>query len=111
MCRHGRPSRRLVRRCAMFGYPFPVLVSENWTTVLDFAAPTVAVIVGLFIYFLKSRIDHRQWTNQKVIERRLDVIDRMSTKINAIYCYFTWIGRWKEHTPDKIVEMKRSLDD
>jgi hypothetical protein len=95
----------------MSGHPLPFLLSVNWTAIADFAAPTVAVIVGLFIYFLTSRMDHKRWTSQKVIERRIQVFESMAPRINKLFCYFSWIGRWKEFTPGQIVDMKRELDD
>lgn len=74
---------------------------------------SVPVLIGVLGWILNSRlksIDQAQWQNRKIIELRLDVYKEVSPKFNAIYCYCMYIGDWKNHSPDDIVQMKRQLD-
>src|SRR5262245_48048115 len=80
----------------------------------DLLTPLVGLVFGLFV---KRRLDdikaeraQAQWANQKVIEARLRVYGRAARILNELFCYFRWVGRWKEFTPVEIVAKKRELD-
>ncbi|HEX8265787.1 MAG TPA: hypothetical protein VF596_10300 [Pyrinomonadaceae bacterium] len=51
-----------------------------------------------------------QRTSQRVIEKRIAIYDQIGTKLNDIYCYFMFVGNWKEIKPPEIVANKRTLD-
>lgn len=71
------------------------------------------IVVGVLVWKLNEaikRFEHRQWRNQKLIEKRLEIYDKIAPQLNDLLCYFTFIGCWKTLTPDKVVEMKRTLD-
>jgi hypothetical protein len=59
---------------------------------------------------LTERFKVTLWTNQKVIEKRIDVYDKLAPMLNDLYCYFYYVGNWKELTPIRIIETKRKLD-
>jgi len=73
-------------------------------------SPIAVVIIGFWINRQLKNIDHSLWVNQKVIERRLMLFDEMAPSLNDVLCYFTYIGSWKDRTPDQMVNLKRKLD-
>lgn len=73
-------------------------------------SPIAVLGLGFWINRMLKRVEHSQWVNQKVIERRLSVFDQLAPIINDMLCYFTFIGCWKDHTPPDIVKMKRDSD-
>ncbi|MFT3786329.1 MAG: hypothetical protein QM770_09195 [Tepidisphaeraceae bacterium] len=77
------------------------------------AAVLTPLSVIVFGYWLNGRlkqIEHLQWANQKVIEKRLSVFEEISPLLNDVLCYFTFVGGWKELTPLKVVRLKRQID-
>lgn len=74
---------------------------------------TIPITVGIIGFFLNKRIksfEHMQWTNQKMISKKLEVYDELVPKINDILCYFTFIGSWKEFKPEEMIILKREVD-
>ena len=72
-----------------------------------------AIVAGLFAWILRhlnKRLESSLWFNQKVIERRLQVYDEVMPKLNDLFCYYTYVGNWKELTPPQILAWKRELD-
>lgn len=72
--------------------------------------PLVVLLLGVWVNRLATRLDHAEWTNQKVVEKRLIIYDDMAPSLNAIYCYFLRIGAWNEHKPADIIALKRATD-
>lgn len=71
------------------------------------------VVAGILVWKLNEaikRFEHRQWRNQKLIERRLEIYDKIAPQLNDLLCYFTYVGCWKDLTPEQVVKMKRELD-
>ena len=68
------------------------------------------VAVGYFVNVRLRVIEDRRWLNQKVIEKRLALFESMAPKLNDLYCYFTYVGHWKELDPPRIIVLKRELD-
>ena len=46
----------------------------------------------------------------KIIERRLEIYDKIAPQLNDLLCYFTYVGCWKDLTPEEVIKMKRVLD-
>jgi len=72
--------------------------------------PIVVAILGVRLHHITKRFDHRQWRNQKLIEKRLDIYDDLAPLLNDNLCYFTYIGKWKEFSPVDIIQAKRVID-
>lgn len=72
--------------------------------------PIVVAILGLVISGRLKRIELKQWHSQELIAARLGYYREIAEPLNDLYCYFTYIGTWKNHTPPDIIEIKRSLD-
>jgi hypothetical protein len=70
---------------------------------------TVAVLAAVFDRRLK-RAEAQQWFSQKLVEQRIAVLNTALPDLNDLYCYFTWVGNWKELSPPEILLRKRRLD-
>src|SRR6266851_310090 len=70
----------------------------------------VVVLIGLVISRRLKRLEYLQWTNQKVTEKRIAVFDELAPQLNDLYCYFTFLGGWKDLTPVEVVGRKRKMD-
>jgi hypothetical protein len=73
-------------------------------------APISVALLGWFISERFKRLDDFQWKNRKVVEKRIEIFDKLAPDLNQLYCYFAWVGNWKELTPPEIIAIKRSLD-
>ena len=72
--------------------------------------PVVLVFIGQRINRSIKELEHSHWANQKIIERRLQLFDHIAPKLNDLYCFYMFIGRWKEISPVDLVKIKRELD-
>lgn len=70
---------------------------------------SVALLGWLFSRQLK-RLDLSNWTNQKLIEKRLAIYDEIAPRLNKLLCFFTWVGYWKTVSPADAILAKRELD-
>lgn len=70
---------------------------------------SVALLGWLFSRQLK-RLDLSNWTNQKLIEKRLAIYDEIAPRLNKLLCFFTWVGYWKTVSPAEAIQAKRELD-
>lgn len=80
----------------------------------------IMIIAGLapfiitFLVFRYKRIikvlKEKQQINQKVVEKRMEVYDRIGPKLNDIFCFYCYNGNWKEISPIDILSFKRELD-
>lgn len=92
------------------------VVSEDWNSleitklVIDLLIPAAMLAMGLWFDRRIKEFEHRQWSNQKVIEKRLEVYEKVTPKLNDMMCYFLRIGTWKEASPEEIIDMKRDID-
>lgn len=74
----------------------------------------VSLIVNLILAIRTSRIKKqllKQYqSNQKLVEKRIEVFERMGPKLNDILSFFCYTGNWKELAPPDIMQLKRELD-
>ena len=70
---------------------------------------SVALLGWLFSRQLK-RLDLTNWTNQKLIEKRLAIYDEIAPRLNKLLCFFIWVGYWKTVSPADAIQAKRDLD-
>jgi hypothetical protein len=76
-------------------------------------ASTIPVAVVVMAYLLNralKRAENRQWFSQKLVEKRIALLSEALPDLNDLYCYFVWVGRWKELSPPEILLRKRRLD-
>jgi len=79
------------------------LISETLT-------PIIVLIFGIKINKILKKQDADLWTNQKILDKRLDIYDKVIYMLNDIYCFHSYVGNWKELSPLDIIEHKRKLD-
>jgi hypothetical protein len=72
--------------------------------------PVLVLWLGYQVGKVTSRLKAAQWANQKVVEKRITVFDQVAPVLNDLYCYFAFVGNWKELTPPEMVRAKRTLD-
>lgn len=72
--------------------------------------PLIVLLFGLWISRSLKRLEHLQWTNQKITEKRIAVFEELAPLLNDLLCYFTFVGCWKDLTPIEAVKLKRKLD-
>jgi hypothetical protein len=75
-----------------------------------FLTPIAVGMVGWFISRQLKLLDQAQWTNQKLIEKKLILYDQIAPELNKLLCFFGWIGNWKEVSPQDVLDTKRKLD-
>ncbi len=92
------------------------VVSDDWSSLeivklfVELLLPVAMLLFGLWLDRRIKDVEHRQWSNQKVIEKRLEVYEKMAPKLNEMMCYFMRIGSWKDQDPVSVVDIKRELD-
>lgn len=72
--------------------------------------PVIGGIIAWRLATITKRIEKRQWANQKLIEKRIEVYDQIIGPLNDLYCFYTYVGNWKELTPPGVIGIKRFLD-
>ena len=89
---------------------------DPWTTLevaklcVQALTPILVAIFGLWIARRTKRLDQKEWTSRRVIERRVEIYDEIAPILNDFLVYFTFVGHWKELTPSELVAAKRKLD-
>lgn len=78
--------------------------------IVSLLTPLVILLVGIWVTRLAERFKAILWSNQKVIEKRIVIYDELAPLLNDLYCYFVFVGNWKELRPPQVLEMKRTLD-
>lgn len=73
-------------------------------------SPILVAIFGFILNKSLKKIDQKQWTNSKIIEKRLLVYDKVVPILNDLLCFHCYVGNWKELTANDIIAYKRILD-
>jgi len=91
-------------------------MEEPWNSleltkvIVSALTPIIVVIIGFIVNRRIKKIDSKQWTNQKILEKRLFVYDKVVPILNDILCYHSYVGCWKELSAKTIIEYKRIID-
>jgi hypothetical protein len=72
--------------------------------------PLSVALIGWFISRRLKRLELVQWSNQKLIEKRLAIYDIIAPMLNKLLCFYTWKGSWKNISPGDVIAAKRELD-
>lgn len=88
--------------------PWPTL--EIAKLVVGVLTPLSVALLGWLFSRQLKRLDLSNWTNQKLIEKRLAIYDDIAPRLNKLLCFFTWVGYWKTVSPADAVQAKRELD-
>jgi hypothetical protein len=90
--------------------PSPWNSLEVAKLVVDGLIPVAVVLLGVWVSRATRRVEASQWVNQKLVEKRISLLEDILPYLNDIFCYYTWIGKWKELSPADIIQRKRDLD-
>ena len=96
--------------------PFMQPINTPWNSleivklVLGVLTPLSVACLGWLVARRLKRLELVQWTNQRLIEKRLALYDAVAPQLNALLCFYTWIGYWKDISPDDVIRAKRDLD-
>jgi len=90
--------------------PSPKDWSDRAKTVAELLAPVITAFFRLWILLITKRLERSQWHNQKLIEMRIEVWDKVGPQINDIFCYCVRVGRWKAFEPPDVIQKKRDAD-
>lgn len=93
-----------------------MLTIAAWSS-LEITKVSVSVLTPLAVagvgYWINRRLkslESAQWSQQKIIERRIQAYDELAPELNRLFCFFAYVGSWKETTPPEIINLKRTLD-
>lgn len=85
--------------------------SLEWAKLLvAILTPLSVVLFGWFVSRRLKRLELVQWSNQKLIEKRLMVYDAVAPLLNKLLCFYTWVGYWKDISPSDVIKAKRDID-
>lgn len=73
--------------------------------------PLAVLFAGLWIKRLTEKIEHQRWRTESVMEWRIKIFEQLAPKLNALYCCYCYVGKWKNFTPPLIIELKRDADE
>lgn len=103
----------VVARGAAQGGDADAAGGSDWTSlevtklVVAVATPVAVLVAG----WLATRWLQRQVnTDDKLIEKRIVVFDKLAPGYNDLLTYLLFWGAWQEMGPDKVIETKRALD-
>ncbi|MCJ7718257.1 MAG: hypothetical protein MUO54_17290 [Anaerolineales bacterium] len=80
------------------------------TMIIAILTPIIMVILAFRFSRIIKRMNKKQLSNQKIVEKRIEVYDKMVPKLNDIFCFYCYIGNWNEITPTDVLRLKRELD-
>jgi hypothetical protein len=84
-----------------------VTISPAWTDVFQaIGAILIPVVVAVLAYVLTRN----QSRSQELVRARLEYYKLLAPDLNRLMCYITFIGGWRDDSPDDIIELKRRLD-
>lgn len=88
----------------------------NWNSIeiaklaVSALTPLTVALIGIGFARVTKRVEASQWVNQKLIEKRISLLGEALPQLNNLYCYFAWVGDWKELSPPEVLGLKRKLD-
>jgi hypothetical protein len=96
--------------------PEPQIGEQIWNS-LKIAIQIIAALGPLLLIFqairfkrIKKRLIGQHQANVKLVEKRIEVYERMGPKLNDILCFFSYTGNWNQLSPVDIMRIKRELD-
>jgi len=94
-----------------------ILLTDQLREILLIAALVLAILTPVVFSVLAVRFSRiikdmkkKQWSNHKIVEKRMEVYGRMAPKLNDLYCFYCYVGNWDRIMPEDILELKRDLD-
>lgn len=73
-------------------------------------SPILLIILSFLINIFLEKNKSRLQVNQTIFKKRVEIYDEIQEPLNNIYCYIKRVGKWKEFTPESIINYKRVID-
>jgi hypothetical protein len=96
--------------------PETQLTEQIWNS-LKIVIMIIAILAPIIIAFLAirfnrtiKRLNKKHKTNQRIVEKRIEIYDRIGPKLNDLISFYCYSGDWKEITPIDIIRLKKELD-
>ena len=83
------------------------MTEPNWTDVVSALA---AVVTPILIAVFGFMITRRQSRNELLLKARFEAYNKLAPDLNRLMCYLTFIGTWRDDSPEDIIALKRRLD-
>lgn len=89
---------------------------SEWTSLeivkllVAFLTPVFLFVLGVMVTRAARRVESAQWASRKLIERRLELHQKLAPLLNDLLCFFTWRGHFREIAPPRAIAIKRELD-
>lgn len=83
---------------------------ETINLIQIFIMPIALVVLGLIAKAIATKHEKRLSLNDKIIEKRVSVYEKIGRDLNDIFSYVVRVGDWKSFTPIEILEKKRTVD-
>lgn len=78
--------------------------------IISALTPIIGGIIAWRLSKISKKVEKKQWTDQKIIEKRLEIYEDVVPKLNDLYCFYQKVGAWKSITPPRVIQIKRELD-
>jgi hypothetical protein len=91
------------------------MTDDQWSLELaKLAVSALTPILVLILTFMITRymktVEQRREQLAKLGEKRMELYDQIGVKLNEVFCYFWYVGKWKHLSPEDVIERKRELD-
>ena len=78
--------------------------------VASVSTPVIVLLLGVWAKNIAIDYEKRASLNDRVIEKRVELYEKVDEDLNDIFVFLTQVGNWKELTPQMVVEKKRQVD-
>ncbi len=87
-----------------------LLHNPMFVEALTLITQMLEALLSILLVYIAWRINKSLWFSQKLVEERINVYKETAPKLNDLYCYYCYVGNWKDNTPETILQHKRELD-
>ncbi|MFE9917645.1 hypothetical protein ACFYPG_21050 [Micromonospora sp. NPDC005553] len=72
--------------------------------------PLSVALIGVMLTLSTRRFERSHWLNQKLVEKRIQLLSEALPRLNDLYSYFYFVGDWAVFSPSTMLRNKRELD-
>lgn len=83
---------------------------ETAQLILSIVTPVLLLALGIPIARYTKRLDTQAALDEKLIERRLALFERLGPDLNDLYCLTQFVGHFRSIDPPSALKRKRRLD-
>lgn len=84
-----------------------VTIPPAWTDVVQAIGALLGPVVVAALAYVLTRNQSR---SQELVRARLEYYKLLAPDLNRLMCYMTFIGGWRDDSPEVIITLKRRLD-